>query len=155
MQAIGTFNFASGDSSKALPTGFQQAIKLELDGLGKLPGPVREENFPRDIDSDGALTIGTPSCWTIVGTTLYLDTQLDAAQNARLWYYGTPAALASGNQTNFLSDRFPTLLISVCNAFAYKSRHRVDDMQTELALAGADIATINAEDEMARRGQLQ
>ncbi|MEP0323308.1 hypothetical protein [Bauldia litoralis] len=136
----------------ATAPGFQQPIRLKLDGYGKLEYKC-EENFPDDRDSDGELPSGPPSCWTVIGTLIHLDTKLSAAMNGDIWYYGTPDALAAGNQTNFLTDKYPTLLRHACLARAYASRNRADMVTIEETLAMAEINKANATNDDHRFGQ--
>lgn len=153
MTSIEPISLAIGASTMAAPTGYLAPIKLELDGLDKIDF-VREDNFPRFVDSDATLTIGTPNYWTVIGTTIYFDTQLDTAQLGRLWCYKQPAALSVSNPTNFLTDRFPTLLRRACLMFAYESRHRAADFQAETLLAEQAIMNANVQDDMAKHGQV-
>jgi len=149
MQEEAALTFSAATSTKALPTGFQQPIRLMIDGYGKLPYR-REDDFPNITDSDGELPSGTPSCWTVLGSNIVFDTKLNEELTGRLWFYGTPAALAT---TNFLTDRFPTLFRHAILARAYAHRNRADMLATEELLAEKAISVANAINDDMRYGQ--
>lgn len=148
---------ASGDSTIALDTlapRFVQPISLKLDGYGKLTYK-REEDFPDDRDASGALEVGpVPSCWTVRGTTLHFDIQLNAAVAGDFFYYGALAPLAaSSNETNVLTDKFPALFRHALMSRAYAHRNRADMLAAEMALFEREVGLANAANDDFRFGQ--
>lgn len=144
---------APGDTTIALPADFQDPISLWLDRDYKQPLRILdEEHFDQRVDRDGSgnLYAGTPSQCTMDGTTIYLDVSADQTYYYRMWYYGTPAALSSSNETNWLTTRYPQLLEAICKAYAY--RHREDDASADKWLQ-IGLATI--EDANAQHDQFQ
>ena len=68
-------------------------------------------------------------------------------------YYDTPAALGSGNETNFLTIRYPILLRSACMMRAYEHMKQTALATGYMQKAMADINEANVTSDMARRGQ--
>lgn len=144
---------AIGDDSVALPTGFLEAVHLQFDGDGILPF-IHENGLRRERDTAGDLYPGYPSRWSIIDNEIQFDVELDQALEGDFVYYAPLAALATGNQTNVLTDRFPTLLRRACMAFAYEHRHRTSEMTAELLLVERAIDQANVTADAARRGQI-
>lgn len=149
----------SGDSTISLDTlapRFLQPIRLKIDGMGKLPYK-REEDFPDDRNEDGDLEVGpTPSCWTVLGTTIQFDIELNAALSGTFWYYGGLAPLAvTTNETNVLTDRYPSLFRHAILSRAYAHRNRDDMMTNEMLLFEKALRDANASNDDMRYGQDQ
>lgn len=153
MVATTAFTFDADASTEALPDGFLDPVQfLPYEYAEALPF-YHEEFFRAERDSSGDLFDGTPSKWTIIGTTAHVDVACSAAFSGILMYYATPAALSGGNETNFLTTRYPTALRRVCMAMAYEHMKDTERMNGEYLLAEAAIGAANALNEMARRGQ--
>lgn len=157
MEQHADLSVASGASTVDLDTlapRFVQPIQLKLDGYGKLTYK-RKEDFPDDRDADGALETGpVPSYWTVRGSTLHFDIQLNAAISGDFYYYAGLAPLATtSNETNALTDRFPALLRHAVMSRAYAHRNRADMMQAELILFEQQVALANAHNDDHRYGQ--
>lgn len=152
MQARATLTFALSTQTASLPTGF-------LDPLGYRPYEwgddlpfVHENGLNEYRDSSGTLESGTPSQWTIIGETAYVNVLPSEAFSGTLLYYKTPTALSGSNETNFLTSRYPSLLRYACMAKAYE--HMKNDLAASyLQLAMQSIAKANASNEMWRTNQ--
>ena len=63
-----------------------------------------------------------PTLWTNIGGVIQLNTKADQAYAAKMVHYKTPAPLGADNLTNWLTDRYPTLVRRVCLMFAAEAR---------------------------------
>lgn len=151
------FDIPTGDSSMALPSDFLDPISFQPYGWGWPLAFVHEAMMIQVTDQNGVLTTGTPSMWAIIGPNIVFDVATDASVipnfSGTFLYYQKPAALGIGNETNFLTTRYPTVLRLACEAFGFL---RLKDMQSANAwreLAEAEIASVNASNELERRAQ--
>lgn len=154
METRGTLSFATSGQTVSLPSGFLDPISFVPYGYSD-PLPYVEQSQLGDArDDDGNLFESTPSRWTIIGTTAYVDVQPLETFAGILNYFKQPDALAaSTNETNFLTTRYPSLLRFTCMAVAYQ--HMKDSVRTQEYSAYAENALQEAmrTNEMYRRGQ--
>lgn len=157
MRAEGAVTLAAAGDSITLTTyaGFLDPIELRLDGDGVPLEYVHENLLGRSRDDTGALFSGTVSRWTIMDEKIMFDVASEEARAGKFWYYKTPTALGSGNETNFLTVRYPVLLIDACMAFGNGFRKLYAERDKMLMIVGAEIDQANMAAEMARRGQTQ
>lgn len=148
-----TFTFLINTSTLALPSGFLDPIGYRPWQWGDDLPYVHEAAYRPSTDSTGALTAGEPGHWTIIGTTAYVDVKCSAAFGGDLMYFKQPDALSVSNETNFLTDRYPTLLRRACLMFAWEHARNWERRKEELQLAEAALASVQASDEMFRRTQ--
>ena len=94
---------------------------------------------------------GTPVFATYDKTNFYFDAKADQAYPYRIWYMQKPAMLASGNQTNFLTLRYPNILEAMCKHYAYEHRENDNKSAAELEKAMAYITKANEEYDMFRQ----
>lgn len=152
MTGRATLTFPAATQTAALPARFLDPIGFKPHEWGHDMPFVHENTLGEYRDADGVLMSGTPSCWTIVGDTAYVNVLPDATFAGILLYYGAPAPLSGGNETNFLTSRYPTLLRYACMAKAYE--HMKDQMAANyLTITMQTIADINGSNEMWRRSQ--
>ena len=150
------FSFAISTSSKALSTlsgTFLDPVQFVPYEWGYELPFVSERRYRPSRDTEGVLYTGTPSQWTIIGTTAYVDVTCVAAFPGRLMYYAQPAALSASNETNFLTVRYPTLLRMACMGFAYQFMKDQTRTQEYLGYAMAAIGEAAVTNDLARRGQ--
>ena len=152
MQARATLTFALATQTASLPTGLLDPIGYQpYEWAVDLPF-VHENALGEYRDSSGVLESGTPSRWTIVGETAYVNVLPSEAFSGTLLYYKSPTVLSVSNETNFLTERYPTLLRYACMAKAYE--HMKDQQSANyLGLTMQTIADINSSNEMWRRNQ--
>lgn len=144
--------FSSGTQSASLPSGFLDPLGFQPYTWGADLMFVHENALNEMRDEDGVVSSGTPSRWTIIGETAYVDVLPDAAFSGILLFYKTPTALGPSNLTNFLTSRYPTLLRYACMAKAYE--HMKDERAAAyLAQTEAEIVKANMSNEMWRRNQ--
>lgn len=145
-----------GDHTLAVPDDFLDPIWLRFDGDTEDLDYVQENLLAREVDSEGVVEEGRPERWSIFNNLIQFNVKNGetAAIAGDLLYYRVPPLLSALNATNFLTDRFPTLLRRACLAFAYEHRKRMADFNTEILLVEAAIDRANATGDMARRGQI-
>lgn len=143
---------AIGDSSKALPAGFLDPIRL-VDKTNNLRLRLKTEEWIEDrrcYDS-GILSSGTPFYFGIYGEALQFDLAYDAVATLRLVGYAAPAVLSVGAPTNFLTNRYPHVLRAACLARAYSFRNNDERAQAELQNLATFIAKTNMESDFTYR----
>lgn len=150
-------SIAEGDDHIAKPTRFLAVEWLMLDGAGRPLEYVHEGLLNRRKDSNGDLWIGQPKRFALVNDQFEFDVQADDDYAGDICFYQQPANLSTGaGNTNFLTDRFPTLLTRACMAFAWAARNRAD-MYAEALTGPLGVDTLidkaNASADLARRGQ--
>lgn len=157
-----SWSAALGASTLALPVASAsiyamiEPITLSVDGIYPKPDGmdyVHEALFNQYRDEDGALLTGTPNEWTIFNEVINFNFELDEALAGDFLYYGQPPALSASNETNFLTNRFPTLLRQVCTMFSYEYLKQLDARAEQKVLADDAIAKANAVADGVRRGQ--
>lgn len=153
MRTTAPIAISAGQSTFTLPTAFLEPIQLLFDGWADPLEYVHESLLRRYKDSTGALYTGEPCQWAIVDETGQLDTELVDALAGDMIYYATPTALSGSNETNWLTDRYPTMLRYACMAFAYDHRKRRTDATEMRALCMGQIEAANTESDRGRRGQ--
>lgn len=154
MLSSAALTVSTAASTAALPTDF-------LDPIGFRPYEqnvdlpyVNEAELNRNRDSSGNLFDGTPIAYTIIGTTFTTDVNALSDFSGIMTYYAIPDALAATtNETNFLTDRYPTMLRRACMRFAYEFMKDAERMAAEEILALKAIEEANAANELYRRAQ--
>lgn len=147
------FQFDSAAQSEALPSGFLDPIAFTPHGYYEPLPFVHEDKLEELRDADGALESGTPSRWTIIGTTAYVDVSCSANFAGVLSYFKQPDALSGSNETNFLTTRYPSLLRMACMAHAYEHMKDTPRAREYFQLAMVKMEEAMRTNEMFRRGQ--
>lgn len=145
---------AIGNSSKALPDGFLDPIRLS-DKTNNLRMRLRTETWiedRREYDSSAALLTGTPRNFAIYGEALQFELAYDAAATLHLVAFAAPAVLSLTNTTNFLTKRYPHLLRAACTARAYAFRNNDERAGAEMQNLAAFITATNMESDLTYRG---
>jgi hypothetical protein len=153
MMEVATLTFNSAANSASLPADFLDPIEYRPYGRSQELPFYHEQKIGIFRDDSGNLESDTPSRWTIIGTTAYVDVNCSATYAGKLMYYKKPAALSGSNLTNFLTTRYPTLLRHACTAKAMEHMKQWSQAQVYIALAEAEAAKANATNEMFRRAQ--
>jgi hypothetical protein len=142
------------DLSTELPY-FLDAIRLHIQGYGKVTF-VHEDDMDmlRGEDTDGDISTGVPSYWTVVGETIYFDTEADQEYTIYLTYYKKPTPLSADNTTNIYTQHYSALFQMVCMGWAYVEALKDDARATSMfTSAEAHIATLLGTDDLSRRAQ--
>lgn len=145
---------AQNATSAALPDRFLDPLHFSIPGYNDDPPYYDINRFWAEAgrDTSGLLPIQMPGCFTIQGTTLLWNARSDVAYTGKLIYYRRPAPLSGANETNFLTDRYPTLLRRVCIMFAAEARKEYDSMDRSELKAVAMLDEIKKESDLAMRG---
>lgn len=154
MHAVTTLTFWANSSSAALPSDFLDPISYVPYGWSKPLDYVHEGSLRRFRDQDGNLFRSPwPSQWAVIGTSAYVDVELDEDFSGELVYYARPPALSSSNKTNWLTARYPRLLRTVCMGVGYE--HMKDHAQADRYFARGEalIAEAASTNESYRRTQ--
>lgn len=153
MMAQSTLTFSSGGSTAALPSDFLDPIQYLPYEYGYPLPFYHEETLRATRDENGNLFSGTPSRWSILGTTAYVDVNCSANFSGQLMYYARPESLSVTNTTNWLTTRYPSLLRYACMLKGYE--HMKDDKRAAqyLAVSEKEIADAMRTNEMFRRTQ--
>jgi hypothetical protein len=154
MLASTTGTLGSATETIALPDDYIRMERIAFTGewaqeLDRMD-PGRLEAMYR-WDENGTRLEGLPTAYASIGTILQLDSPADQAYPYRALYYARPAALGTGNTTNFLTDRYPRLLRSTCLAFANEWLKKADEKQYWLTIAENEIAQAQRESESEQR----
>lgn len=154
-------SIGAGLEYASLPDRFLDPIGFRLDEDKWELDYVQENLLGRERDADGAILTGRPERWTILTTDSDIGRmEFDVANDETeallgdMIFYRTPELLGASVQTNFLTDRYPTLLRRACLALAFEHRKRWAEFRDEVSLANDAIAAANIAGDMRRRGQL-
>lgn len=153
MLARSVLTFAADTQTASLPTGFLDPIGFQPYAWGSDLPFVHENTLGESRDEDGVLQSGTPSRWSIVGETAYVDVLPTETFAGILLYYKSPTALSGSNETNFLTNRYPSLLRYACMAKAFEHMKDTENATGYLGLMQQAIERANASNEMWRRNQ--
>lgn len=148
-----SFVFDAATNEEALPSGFLDPIEYRQWGAAEPLPYVHEATIDIQRDEDGNLVEGTPTQWTIIGETAYVNYQCEEAFSGRLMYFKQPDALSVSNTTNFLTRRYPTLLRVACMAFAFGHMKEWNARREHLAEAEKWLLEAGSTNESYRRGQ--
>jgi hypothetical protein len=123
MRASQLLTLAQGESSIALPTGYLEPLALrDREGWNVIPERYVEERFLLDMrvyDTTGTtLEDGVPTHCAVFDEAFQFECRADSARKFDLVFFKRPALLASNNQTNFLTARYPNMLRIACRAEA-------------------------------------
>lgn len=146
-----------GDSSKALQTGFLDAISLHdiTNDFHLIPdGFVTEQELIRArVYESGTLVSGTPCKVSIFGEAFQFDCKYDTAATLKLVGFKTPTLLTvTTNETNWLTVRYPHLLRTACLVQAWDFLDNETNYQRELQRLMGLIESTNAQDDHSYRG---
>ena len=150
-----TLAVAQGDLGEPLPAGFLDPLLVRDLYANRMRGrDLASIKKRRGLDSSGAWIQSQPHYYAIAGATMEFDCAADASAAGTYYldYYGTPAALSPTNLTNFLTNRYPTLLRYACMAMAADFLNDAARRDSWGARVAAEIAEIEANDDLSMRG---
>lgn len=154
MMASANVSISSAASTASFPTGYLDPLQLSIPGYVSRIRLKDVEWFRSHLgwDEDAVMPEGVPSYWCDFDTTINFDTKADQAYTAKMIYFKKPDALSGSNLTNWLTDRYPTLLRRVCLMFAAEARKEYEIMDRAEMRALQAIDEIRAESDLAMRG---
>lgn len=155
-----SLTLATGTATIALPDGFLDPLALFDQSnarLRYLRADALQARRSVDTSSNGgaapfALQAGKPCAYAIFGEKLQFETAADATYFFSLIAYMRPTPLSAGNPTNFLTNRYPTLLRTACLAMAADFRKDDGDYQRTTQRLNNLIAGVAQRDELYLRG---
>lgn len=125
MRVSASLTLANGTNTIALPgasTGqFLEPVSLydQTAGVTFIPNDERYVTEQRLLQLQGAtLASGSPGYVAIFNEAFNFDVNASATHTMALVYYQMPALLSSGNQSNWLTNRYPHLVRAACLAAA-------------------------------------
>tara|TARA_Y100000996_G_C22262593_1_gene536565 strand:+ start:24 stop:650 length:627 start_codon:yes stop_codon:yes gene_type:complete len=148
---------ASGQSSVALPTDYLAAKQIKLTGNNnsvltrKLPEVLQASI---SYSSGNTRTTGTPTAYYTDGSNIVFDLVTNASYTYEMIYFNEPAALTSSNAENFLTKRYPRMLLAATCAFA--NEYLKDDAEKAywMQICVAEIDQAMRESDFERQGTL-
>lgn len=157
MQTIGTATMGTGTEVVGLDAEMLQfyAGRLTITGTHAAVAVLKrleDVEAQRFYNGSGVLESGKPSIFAIVGTAAHFPCIPDAGYVFRYPFYKTPAALSTATETNFLTQKFPTMLRAMCMAYAYEYLRNPSEYDRWLKIAEARIDQANAESDMSFGG---
>jgi hypothetical protein len=95
-------------------------------------------------NASGNLESDTPTIFCVDGSLLRLNTAADRDYPVRIWYYARPVPLSGSNDTNFLTDEFPSLIRHAClyRAFDYMKDKAQRDHHLQMAMGEITDANV-------------
>lgn len=141
-------------STAPFPTGYLDPIHLSIPGFISTIKMLDPERFRSQLgwDESAALPEAMPTRWADIDGLIQFNSKADQAYTAKFVFYKTPLALSADNLTNFLTDRFPSLLRRVCLMFASEERKEYESMDRHELKALAMIEEIKKESDLSYRG---
>jgi len=154
MVAAENVTIADEATTASFPTGYLDPIHLGIPGYVNTIRLKDAEWFRSHLgwDESAALPEGTPTYWCDIGTTIQFNTKADQAYTAKMVFFKKPTALSADNLTNWLTDRYPSLVRRVCLMFAAEARKEWDAMDRAEIRALQTIDEIKVESDLAMRG---
>lgn len=147
-------SISDSDDSFTLPAGFQEIVSVQLHG-DRAPLVYKQEHLlDRSRDESGFMVTRPIRAFTILGNLMLFDCESDDGRTGVMTYFGTPAPLTEGNPTNFLCTKYPSLLRTVCTAYAYEDRENWSSAERMFKRAIGEVETANFNAEGYRRGQM-
>lgn len=148
MQQIAEGTIGAGEDTIPLPARFLSPRSLWIVGINRLRlRHLLAADMERGLeyDLDGARVWRMPLAFTVGSGVIRLDAPSDAVYPFRFAYYGEPERLSRTNQTNFLTERYPSMFRWVCLAFAHEYLKDWPAQERLLALAMGEIQNANTE----------
>jgi len=136
------------------PAGYLDPIHLGIPGHIPTIIYVDPSRFQAGLgwDQTAVLPVAPPTRWANMDRQINFNHRPDQAYTAKMAFYRRPDALSSDNPTNFLTDRYPTLLRRVCLMFAAEARKEFDVMDRAEIKAMAMVDDIKVEGDLGLRG---
>lgn len=154
MMATENVSISSAASTASFPTGYLDPIHLGIPGYINTIRLKDPEWFRAHIgwDESAVLPEGPPSYWCDFDTTIQFNTKADQAYTAKMVFFKKPDLLSGSNLTNWLTDRYPSLLRRACLMFSAEARKEFDMMNNAEIKALQMIEEIKVESDLAMRG---
>lgn len=148
-----TGTLAENADTLALPAGYLETTALTFTNPRGKSNWCTPEVFAREkivYLADGTKATGWPTWFTDLATQLEFNVKASQAFAYRWMGYAQPTALSASNQTNFLTQRFPTLLRSACLMIACEFERMWEDRDKYRAEAEYWLGEAQAANGLAR-----
>lgn len=124
MTARTDVTISSTATSAALPTRYLDPIALGIPGYIARMRYRDPERFQQRLgwDQDGLLPEAMPSVYSVFNELIQFNSRSDAAYTGKFLFFQRPASLSGSNTTNWLTDRYPTLVRRTCLMYAAEAR---------------------------------
>lgn len=154
MQSRADVTIGLNATSATLPTGYLDPIKLGIPGFISRIRNTDLDRFDALLpwNNDGTLQQACPTRFCVFDEVFNFNSRSDLAYTAKCLYFKQPTVLSGGNPTNFLTNRYPTLLRRACLMFAAEERKDRQIWTESEDRALALIADAKAEADMQFRG---
>lgn len=148
---------SSGASSVALPNDYLASKQVKLTGANN---SVLTRKLPEALhasitySSGNTRTTGVPTQYYTDGLNINFNLVANAIYNYEMIYFNEPAALTSSNSENFLTKRYPRMLLAATCAFA--NEYLKDDAEKAywMQIVVAEIDQAMRESDFERQGTL-
>lgn len=154
-----TGTLAAGASAIALSTfpRYRQTYLLKFTGEGGTREILAEPLTLPDVvekihwDANGDRVTGPPQFWATDADNIVFDLEADQSYSYWFWYYQALESLSVSNETNFLTDKYPSMLRSACLMFAAEWRKDSQERAYYERMLGGLIlaASVDSDREMA------
>jgi hypothetical protein len=114
---------AEGDDTVQLPSRYRQRHHLMFTGIERktiVPKRLSQVLELHRYDRDGNRERGKPDCYATNATEIVFDRIAIKPYPYRFVHYATPESLGTVVQTNFLTEKYSTLLYATCMLKAYE-----------------------------------
>jgi len=154
MSATADVAIAAEASTASFPTGYLDPIQLSIPGYVARVRLKDPEWFRTHLawDEDASLPEDPPSYWCDFNGLMQFNTKADQAYTAKFVFFKKPDLLSADNPTNWLTERYPSLVRRVCLTFAAEARKEYDLMNQSELRALQQIEEIKSESDFALRG---
>lgn len=154
MTDVADIPIAQYATEAALPDRFLDPIQFAIPGYCSRLRFNDIERFRSRLswDETAALPVAMPTIWTRVGAAIQFNSRSDIAYTGRLTFYRRPELLSLSNESNWLTERHPTLVRRVCLMLSAELRKEYDMMDRAEIRALSQIEEIKAESDLTYRG---
>lgn len=151
-----TGSLAQSADTVTLPSNFKAPYSLMFTGVEKKKlthKRIEEVEDAWEYDGAGARVERKPEIFAPTGTVIQFDSKADQAYPYFLRYYGSLDPLdAAANQTNFLTNEYPSLLRHACLAIAYEKLKNPTERALQIQLFEKEVFEANQESDFALLG---
>ncbi len=154
MVSVADVSITSGSSTASFPAGYLDPIHFGIPGYTNKIVLKDIEWFQSTLgfDTSANLPTGLPTVWTDFSQSIQLNTKADQAYTAKMTFFKTPDLLSASNETNWLTDKYPTLLRRVCMMFGEETLKNFEAMDRSEVRALSAISDIKIENDLSMRG---
>lgn len=141
---------------------------LTLNGTFPITSITDDDNLVIDTDTDATSTAtgggasaaytankliaASPTRWGVFDEKLKLDCAMETASQFKLLYYRSPKPLATTNESNWLTNRYPILLRAACMTAAAKYMKDTEEYNRNYAELTSLVQSTAAENDLQYRG---